>query len=163
MFDINGTTITMTAGDTGSFKMHLSGYEFGENDYVIFTVKTGNGSVMIEREYQPDENGDILVSFFNSETYNYAAATYSWDIRIVLNAYRDDDGNITNGDQIITPHTPMNFILERAVGTISSEQRTHTGTLIYDDTETLQDGTVRYNYHTTANPVHTSGSKTIYW
>lgn len=118
MFDVDGMHITMTAGDTGAFVMHFSGYEFTQDDVVLFTIKTGSGGVVIEREYQPDANGDVLVCFFNSETEGYGAGNYLWDIRIVIHAYRDENGRVTNGDQVITPYEPQQFTLISAVGTV---------------------------------------------
>lgn len=118
MFNVNGMNIRMTAGDTGAFVMHIAGYTFTANDAVIFTIKTGSGGVIIEREYHPDENGDILVCFFNAETEGYGAGTYYWDVRIVINAYRNDAGKIVNGDQVITPIEPQTFELITAIGTV---------------------------------------------
>lgn len=118
MFDVNGMSIKMTAGDTGAFVMHVTGYEFGANDYLIFTVKTGSGGVMIERPYQPDANGDILVCFYNSETEGYGAGLYLWDVRIVINAYRNEKNRIISGDQVITPYEPQSFELISPVGTV---------------------------------------------
>lgn len=118
MFDVDGMHITMTAGDTGAVMMHFSGYEFTANDVVIFTIKSNNGSTMIEREYQPDANGDVLVCFYNSETEGWGAGNYQWDVRIVIQAYRDDKGRVVNGDQVITPYSPQVFTLTSAVGTV---------------------------------------------
>ena len=118
MFIVDGMSIKMTAGDTGAFVMHVAGYDFGENDYLLFTIKTGSGGVVIYREYQPDENGDILVCFYNSETEGYGAGTYYWDVRIVINAYRDENNKIVNGDQVITPYEPMTFELVNPIGTV---------------------------------------------
>ena len=51
-------------------------------------------------------------------TDSLAAGTYQWDVRYVIHPYYDDDGNIVNGDQVITPHQPMEMQLLNVVGEV---------------------------------------------
>lgn len=118
MFDLDHMTITMSIGDTGAVYVRGVGYDFSENDRAVFTVRTPNGGLMIEREYQMDENGGFILCFHNADTEGYPAGTYSWDVRYVINPYRDETGAIVDGDQVITPYPPQSLILQRTVGTI---------------------------------------------
>ena len=43
------------------------------------------------------------------------------------------------------------------------EAHTNSRSLTYSRTEELPSGTMRYHYYTTGNPIHTSGSRTVYW
>lgn len=118
MYDVTGKSIRLTAGDTAAFILNVGGHTFTNDDAVIFTVKATTGAVVIEREYHPDANGDILVCFYNSETEGYSAGIYYWDIRVVINAYRNASGRIVDGDQVITPFEPQTFELITPIGTV---------------------------------------------
>ena len=118
VFNVEGKSIRLTAGDTAAIVINVGGYTFTENDAVIFTIKSTSGDVVIYRECHPDANGDILVCFYNSETEGWGAGVYRWDIRAVIHAYRDATGKIVNGDQVITPFEPQTFELLAPVGTV---------------------------------------------
>lgn len=128
MFDVNGMTITMTVGDTGAMKIRITGYELQTDDAVLFTVKTGNGSIMMDRVFtnkqdvpwdgRIESDNSIIVCFHNSDTEGFSAGSYMWDIRVVINAYRNGEGVITDGDQVITPYTPQTLVLQSPIGTV---------------------------------------------
>lgn len=118
MFIVDDMTISMSIGDTGAIRIQTSGYDFDDDDRAIFTIKSGNGTVLMEREYQIDENGGFLVCFYNSNTEQFSAGNYQWDVRFVLEPYRDSDGKIMDGAQILTPYGPQTFTLMNTVGTV---------------------------------------------
>lgn len=118
MFQVQGFTITMTRGDTGSLKITATGYTFAEEDRVLFTVKSPEGSVIKQQAYQPDENGQIVVYFTNEETDYLAPGDYSWDVRYIIHPYYDDDGKIVSGIHVHTPFLPKTLTLLPAVGDI---------------------------------------------
>lgn len=130
MFDVDGMTITLTVGDTGAVRIRSSGYNFQTDDAILFTVKTGNGSVMFDRVFTNkrgegirwdgpiEEDNSVIVCFHNKDTEGYSAGPYTWDVRYIIKAYRDDTGAITDGDQVITPYGPQQLILKSAVGTV---------------------------------------------
>ena len=128
MFDVDGMTITLTVGDTGAVKIRSTGYTFQTDDAVLFTVRTGNGSIMIERVFTNktgvhadgpiEEDNSVIVCFHNADTEGYSAGPYTWDVRYIINAYRNAAGVITDGDQVITPYAPQTLTLRSAVGTV---------------------------------------------
>lgn len=119
MFGIDGYVITMSRGDTGAIKITANTeYTFGENDRVLFSVKNAIGEVVKQAAFPLDENKAFEVTFFNSDTDSLAAGSYQWDVRYVINPHYDDNGNIVNGDQVITPKLPMQLQLLQVVGEI---------------------------------------------
>ena len=117
MFNVVGSTITLSIGDTGAIKISVDGYTFGENDRALFSIRASNGQVVKQRAYAL-ENNEFTVTFFNSDTDKLGAGAYSWDVRYVINPYYDDAGNIIDGDQVLTPNTPMTVQLLNVVGDI---------------------------------------------
>jgi hypothetical protein len=113
MFDINYTTgaITLNRGDTGSFLLEAhrdDQVDWTEDDRAVFTVRNGAGDIVIGREYRLDDdeglgNGIVLIEFHNSDTDELPAGAYSWEVRYVVNVYRDSDGAIVDGDIVRTP------------------------------------------------------------
>lgn len=128
MFDVDGMTITLTIGDTAAVKIRATGYELDTDDAVLFTIRTGNGSVMMERVYTNktgvradgpiETDNSVIVCFHNADTEGYPAGNYTWDVRYIINAYRNSEGIITDGDQVITPYAPQSFVLRPVVGTV---------------------------------------------
>lgn len=118
MFQVEGTQITMSRGDTGSVLFRASGHIFADEDRALFTVKSPEGTVVKQHAYQIDANGAFTVFFENSDTDYLAPGTYTYDVRYVINPYYDTSGSIVDGDQVITPKLPMNLILLITVGEI---------------------------------------------
>lgn len=117
MFDVNGMTITLTAGDTAAVRMECAGYTFGADDRAIFTLQASGGAIVMEQEHEL-EDGAFIQEFQNADTENWPAGSYSWDVRYVIGPYRDATGQITNGDQVITPMRPQTLTLIAPVGNV---------------------------------------------
>ena len=123
MFILDGTTISLSRGDTGAIKIKanatLNGeaFTFGENDRALFSIKNGQGEIVKEKIYQLTDN-EFTVYFLNGDTDSLSPTTYSWDVRYVINPYYDDDGRIVNGDQVITPKEPMSMQILTVVGDV---------------------------------------------
>lgn len=119
MFNVNGYVITLSRGDTGSITFTAdTDYTFQNVDRALFSVKNGVGEVVKQAAFALDENKSFTVSFFNSDTDSLAAGSYSWDVRYILHPYYDEEGNIVNGDQVITPLLPMELQLLQVVGEV---------------------------------------------
>ena len=81
--------ITMHRGDTGSFKVHAeraSGDAWTENDRLLFTVKDGQGDVVLQRFYRLDDqwdlgDGTVLIEFHNNDTDTWQNGQYSTELR----------------------------------------------------------------------------------
>jgi hypothetical protein len=91
MFNVNLETmaITMHQGDTGSFKIGAtreSGDEWTSDDRMLFTVKNGQGEIVMQRIYRLDDqydlgNGKVLVEFHNDDTDEWDPGTYTTELR----------------------------------------------------------------------------------
>lgn len=117
MFSIEGTKISLSRGDTGSFTITAEGYEFAEEDRALFSVKSVSGAIVIQRVYELTD-GAFRVDFYNQDTDTLSPGAYTWDVRYVIHPYYDGEGTIVNGDQVITPNQPMNMTLLAVVGNV---------------------------------------------
>lgn len=117
MFNLKGTTITISQGDTGAVDFHAKGYNFGENDRALFTLKSQEGVTVKEGVY-PLVDGTFTVYFLNADTDSLPAGTYYFDVRYIINPYYNEAGRIVDGDQVITPRQPMTFSLMKVIGQI---------------------------------------------
>ena len=117
MFSVEGNKITLSKGDTGAVKIVVSGYTFGADDRCLFTMKSGNGTIVKQKAYAMTNN-EFVVSFLNAETDTLVAGNYSWDVRWVIHPYYDSAGRIVDGDQVLTPELPMGINLLTVVGDI---------------------------------------------
>ena len=119
MFNVNGYVITLSRGDTGAIRFTAdTDYTFDENDRALFSIKNAVGDMVKQMAYELDENKSFVVSFFNSDTDNLAAGSYSWDVRYIIHPYYDASGKIIDGDQVITPNQPMEMQLLQVVGEV---------------------------------------------
>ena len=132
MFSVNGTTITLSRGDTGAIRIRAlttrkdtgEKYDFGPNDRAVFSIKNGAGELVREKycelgyyngtTWTPTNN--FVVVFHNADTQNLNGG-YNWDVRFVINPYYDGT-KIVDGDQVLTPNTPMSINLLNVVGEI---------------------------------------------
>lgn len=117
MFKIEGTKIRMSRGDTGEVTIGLSGYTFGSNDRVLFTVRESKSKEVKMRRILEIESNTVTVSFVNSDTDNLDAGNYEWDVRVIINPVYSE-GDIVDGDEVITPELPMQIELLTTVGQI---------------------------------------------
>ena len=123
MYNVEDYNINISRGDTGALRVNakatLDGelFTFGENDRALFSVKAGNGEIILQKVCAMTDNS-FVVYFLNGDTENLAPGSYSWDVRYVINPYFDDEGHLVNGDQIITPRAPMALNLLTVVGDV---------------------------------------------
>lgn len=123
MYSVDGYNITLSRGDTGALNVTAtatldgSAYTFGEDDRALFSIKNANGEIIMQKAYEMTDNA-FTVYFLNADTDSLAPGAYSWDVRYIIHPYYDDEGKIVNGDQVITPKTPMNMTLLTVVGDV---------------------------------------------
>ena len=122
MFSIDNGSISLSRGDTASFTVTATGgYTFDTDDRALFTVKDGNGEIIMERIYELDTelgNGVFLVEFANSDTDQLAPGAYNWDVRYIIGPYYNSAGKIIDGDQVITPKPALNLTILSTVGEV---------------------------------------------
>lgn len=116
MFEVSGRMIRISRGDTGmiSFETDL---ELTENDRAVFTVKRRSGGMVMQKVIAL-EDGKILLPFVSSDTEKLRPDTYEWDIRFVIDAVEDEDGEVTDGREVLTPFAPGTMMIVRTVGDV---------------------------------------------
>lgn len=123
MYNVEGYNIELSRGDTGALTVTANAtlegepYVFGENDRALFSIKSGNGEIIMQKVC-PMVNNAFTVQFLNADTDSLAPGSYSWDVRYVINPYYDDSGKMINGNQVITPRAPMSLNLLTVVGDV---------------------------------------------
>ena len=123
MFNVEEYTITLSRGDTGALTVNAtatldgSDYTFAAEDRALFSIKNANGEIIMQKAYEMTDNS-FTVYFLNGDTDSLAPGSYSWDVRYIIHPYYDASGKIIDGDQVITPKTPMNMTLLTVVGDV---------------------------------------------
>lgn len=119
MFGVDGYVITLSRGDTGAIKFIAdTEYTFDSNDRALFSIKNAIGEMVKQQAFSIDADKSFVVSFFNADTDNLSAGSYTWDVRYIIHPYYDSDGKIIDGDQVITPNQPMQLQLLQVVGEV---------------------------------------------
>lgn len=120
MFSVDTTTneISLSKGDTGAIKFTTqSDYTFLSTDRALFTIKSTTGAI-IKEVATPIIDNEFTIEFANGDTDSIDVGRYTWDVRYIINPYYDSDGRIVDGDQVITPNLPMNFVILSVVGEV---------------------------------------------
>ena len=119
MFDVSGLHIRITQGDSGLLTLQPRGRcAFTDADRAVFTVRRASGGALMTAALIPDGEGRVQVPFLSRETAKWRPGVYEWDVRYVLDAEEDGDGNVTGGREVITPMRPAALEVLRAVGSI---------------------------------------------
>ena len=123
MYNVEDYVITLSRGDTGALKVNatatLNGepFTFGADDRALFSIKNANGEIIMQKVCEMTDNA-FTVYFLNADTDSLSPGSYSWDVRYIIHPYYDSEGHIVDGDQVITPKTPMNMTLLTVVGDV---------------------------------------------
>lgn len=88
-FDTETGDIRMNAGDTGSFTVHCSrksGNSWDEYARMLFTIKSPQGEIVMQRIYRLDDqwdlgDGTVLIEFHNDDTDDWGPGNYSMERR----------------------------------------------------------------------------------
>lgn len=119
MFLFDGRKIRLTRGDTGCIGFFMD-TELTDADRAMISVSRARGGApLLTLITMPEDNGrNLRFVFTREDTEALVPGEYIWDVRVVLNAVEDDDGRITDGDEVITPWGPQQLTVERSVGRI---------------------------------------------
>ena len=109
--DTDGTTILMIRGNTGTVKIHLTGYTFGNNDRVYFAVASSSGTIVKEAICEVDENGCIEIPFVNTDTDYLAPGSYPYAVTAATDPVYEG-GKIVNGSGVSTPEDDHLIIIK---------------------------------------------------
>ena len=122
MFRVNGNQIAITAGDTALMAIcpDETGYVPTANDRAIFTVRERpKRRALIEKTIAPEADGRFVVCFENEDTAKLKPREYVWDVRLAIQATVDENGKVTDAEQIITPCPPGIVFVLAAIGELS--------------------------------------------
>lgn len=122
MFRVNGNQIAITAGDTALMAIcpDETGYVPTANDRAIFTVRERpERRALIEKTIAPEADGRFVVCFENEDTAKLKPREYVWDVRLAIQATVDENGKVTDAEQIITPCPPGIVFVLAAIGELS--------------------------------------------
>lgn len=123
MFRVSGNQISITAGDTALMAIcpDETGYVPTANDRAIFTVRERpKRRALIEKTIAPEADGRFVVCFENEDTARLKPREYVWDVRLAIQANVDENGEVTDAEQIITPCPPGILFVMAAIGELSS-------------------------------------------
>ena len=125
MFEVRGTKIRLTQGDSGLLTVVVGEGQLTENDRAVFTMCKAlrgdgtwrkMGAQFLEAVLVPDvKRGVFQMPFVSSDTEAWPAGRYLWDVRICLDAV-EADGRVTDAREVFTPYPPGEMIIERTVG-----------------------------------------------
>lgn len=123
MFRVSGNQISITAGDTALMAIcpDETGYVPTANDRAIFTVRERpERRALIEKTIAPEADGRFVVCFESEDTARLKPREYVWDVRLAIQANVDENGEVTDAEQIITPCPPGILFIMAAIGELSS-------------------------------------------
>lgn len=87
--DLETGDIKMNAGDTGSFTVHCarkSGNAWPAEARMLYTVRNGNGEIVLQRIYRLDDawglgDGVVLIEYHNDDTDDWEQGQYTQERR----------------------------------------------------------------------------------
>ena len=123
MFRVSGNQISITTGDTALMAIcpDETGYVPTANDRAIFTVRERpKRRALIEKTIAPEADGRFVVCFESEDTARLKPREYVWDVRLAIQANVDENGEVTDAEQIITPCPPGILFVMAAIGELSS-------------------------------------------
>lgn len=123
MFRVSGNQISITAGDTALMAIcpDETGYVPTANDRAIFTVRERpERRALIEKTIAPEADGRFVVCFESEDTARLKPREYVWDVRLAIQANVDENDEVTDAEQIITPCPPGILFVMAAIGELSS-------------------------------------------
>ena len=122
MFRVSGNQISITAGDTALMAIcpDETGYVPTANDRAIFTVRERpERRAQIEKTIAPEADGRFVVCFESEDTARLKPREYVWDVRLAIQANVDENGEVTDAEQVITPCPPGILFVMAAIGELS--------------------------------------------
>lgn len=119
MFELSGTRIRLTQGDTGILTINAkdSDHVFTEADKAVFTARKQSGSLLVEMVLQPEADGRVQIPFTSDLSDGWKPGDYKWDIRYVIDAVIEN-GRVVDGNEVITPMAPSVLTIMEAVGKV---------------------------------------------
>lgn len=102
MFKLDRDTgaITLPRGDTMTINVTLRDKELPAGTMAVFGVRTtGNRSRNLLTRAFPVENNQCVIRLSNKDSRELSVGVHCWDLRIVVNPERNEDGSIRCDDE----------------------------------------------------------------
>lgn len=122
MFRVSGNQISITAGDTALMAIcpDETGYVPTANDRALFTVmERPKRRALIEKTIAPEADGRFVVCFESEDTARLKPREYVWDVRLAIQATVNENGEVTDAEQVITPCPPGILFVMVAIGELT--------------------------------------------
>lgn len=105
VFDTQTGNITLPRGDTGNINVSVNYDELKEGDAIVFAIfdKYTGEDFLIKAADIVD--GKAVIRICNHDTRGLVAKSYNWNLRIVTDPTRDENGNVVADectDDVIT-------------------------------------------------------------
>lgn len=123
MFRVSGNQISITAGDTALMAIcpDETGYVPTANDRAIFTVRERpKRRALIEKTIAPEADGRFVICFESEDTARLKPREYVWNVRLAIQATVNENGEVTDAEQVITPCPPGILFVMAAIGELTS-------------------------------------------
>ena len=105
-YDPDTRSITISAGDTMDFSLNVSGKDYDAAVFAAYNPTTGEDVVVVPAELNA---GKCTIRLAARHTRDVAAGKYKWNIRLVSDPGRDEEGNIVadnDSDNVLSVFGP---------------------------------------------------------
>lgn len=113
-YDESTRQITLPCGDTFDLWIDVEWDALTEGDVILFAVYNSSGEDVLVKAAEI-EDGTAHIRICNHDTRDIAAGRYKWNLRLVTDPERDENGNVYAADcsdNVITVlDTPPTFKL----------------------------------------------------
>jgi hypothetical protein len=107
-YDPETRAITISAGDTMDFSVNVSGKDYDAAVFAAYNPTTGEDVVVVPAELK---SGKCSIRLATRHTRDVPAGKYKWNIRLVSNPGKDEEGNIVaddDSDNVLSVFGPDN-------------------------------------------------------
>lgn len=104
-YDAAENEITMPVGDTAEIYISIDWHKLAPGDVVIFGLSSKKSGEDIFRKAAEIVEGKAVIRLCNADTRDLPPGKYLWQLRIVTNPARDEEGNVIAddcGDDVIS-------------------------------------------------------------
>ncbi len=110
MFKMDGRTLVMHRGNTGTLRITLTGYDFAADDRLLFCMRDMNGQ-KVKQAICEIQDCTAEVAFINTDTDSLAPGLYRWGVTVVTDPEYTTGGDIEDGSGVCTPTCDMDLKL----------------------------------------------------
>lgn len=108
-YDESTRTMTLPLGDTATFHISIDWMGLSPGDALVFGIYNKSELTDIFRKPAEIVDGQAVLRLCNADTRDLEPGNYRWQLRIVTDPARDEDGNIITdacADNVISIFDP---------------------------------------------------------